>query len=230
MRDIDQTEAKKLESDRSAQQSLARLPDEPAALDVNVGQRLRELRAQHRLSLRALAEKSGLNPNTLSLIENGKSSPSVATLQQVAAVLGIRLTAFFETQVVQHRVAFQTSDQRFKIPLPNGWLEDLGVGLTRRGVEPFLIVLEPLAGSGPTPIVHTGREFVFCLEGQLSYTVAENVYVLEPGDSLLFEAYLPHRWENVGNSPSRSLLILCPADAHDQPTERHFGLDEAQQR
>jgi DNA-binding XRE family transcriptional regulator len=52
--------------------------------EVNVGCRLRELRAERGISIRALAEQSGLNVNTLSLIENGKTSPSVSTFQQIA--------------------------------------------------------------------------------------------------------------------------------------------------
>ena len=74
---------------------------------VNVGQRLRELRGRYHLSLRALAAKSHLNPNTLSLIENGKSSPSVATLQQAAVAIGVPITSFFETSADVRTVTYQ---------------------------------------------------------------------------------------------------------------------------
>jgi transcriptional regulator with XRE-family HTH domain len=189
---------------------------------VNVGQRLRELRSRQRLSLRALAEKSGLNANTLSLIENDKSSPSVATLQQAAAALGVPITAFFASSADTQRVIHHQAGHPLGMPFTGGQLHDLGAGLVRRGIEPLLLELEAQGGSGRTPIVHTGREFVYCLEGQLTYHVDGQAYALGPGDSLLFEAYLPHRWQNAGNTPSRSLLILCPADERDQPTERHF--------
>jgi transcriptional regulator with XRE-family HTH domain len=189
---------------------------------VNVGQRLRELRSRKRLSLRALAEKSGLNANTLSLIENDKSSPSVATLQQAAAALGVPITAFFETSADTQRVVYHQAGQPIGMPFTRGQLHDLGAGMVRRGIEPLLLDLEPQGGSGRTPIVHTGREFVYCLEGRLAYSIDGHTFILEPGDSLLFEAYLPHRWHNVGEVPSRSLLILCPADERDQPAERHF--------
>ena len=82
--------------------------------------------------------------------------------------------------------------------------------------------LAPAAGSGLDPIVHTGREFVYCLEGQIDYTVAGDAFRLEPGDSLLFEAHLPHSWVNADPTPARSLLVLCPVDERDRPTERHF--------
>jgi transcriptional regulator with XRE-family HTH domain len=194
----------------------------PEALEINVGRQLRKLRTGSGLSIRALAESSGLNVNTLSLIENGKTSPSVSTLQQLAAALGVPITAFFETDVPKNSISYLKDGQRPRGAFAHGTLEDLGAGLTLHGGQPLLVTLEPKANSGPTPIVHTGHEFVFCLEGHLSYTIEDRTYPLEPNDSLLFEAHLPHRWQNVGETPSRSLLVMCPADEDDQPTERHF--------
>ena len=174
------------------------------------------------LSIRALAEQSRLNVNTLSLIENGRTSPSVSTLQQLASALKVPITAFFETDIPKTNIAYQKTGQRHRAGFAHGTLEDLGSGLTLKGGQPFLVTLEPKANSGSTPIVHTGLEFVFCLEGHLSYTIEERAYPLDPGDSLLFEAYLPHSWQNTGETASRSLLIMCPTDESDHPTERHF--------
>jgi transcriptional regulator with XRE-family HTH domain/quercetin dioxygenase-like cupin family protein len=189
---------------------------------VDIGQRLRDIRNDRGLSIRGLAEKSQLNVNTLSMIENGKTSPSVATLQQLAFALEIPIAAFFENGVPKNKISFLKASQRPQAAFAHGTLEDLGAGMISRGAEPFLVVLESLADSGPNPIIHTGREFVFCLEGKLAYVIDDQEYILEPGDSLLFEAHLPHRWQNVGASPTRSLLVLCPSDENDHPTERHF--------
>ena len=189
---------------------------------IDVGRNLRDLRAEQRLSIRSLAELSGLNVNTLSMIENGKSSPSVSTLQQLASALDVPITAFFETDILKNNVSYQKTGLRPQAAFAYGTLADLGAGLTLHGGQPLLVTLEPKANSGPTPIVHTGHEFVFCLEGRLSYTIEDHIYLLDPGDSLLFEAHLPHFWQNVGESTSQSLLIMCPADESDHPTERHF--------
>jgi quercetin dioxygenase-like cupin family protein len=91
------------------------------------------------------------------------------------------------------------------------------------GAEPLLITFESGAGSGKSAIVHTGREFVYCLDGRIAYTVADEKYVLEPGDSLMFDAYLPHHCKNLVPSPSRVLLVLCPMDERDQAREQHFS-------
>ena len=207
---------------RNFLEALQQSQNTSAIPSVDVGQRLRDLRNERGLSIRALAEKSQLNVNTLSMIENGKTSPSVATLQQLAFALETPIAAFFENGTPKNKIAYLKASQRPRAAFAHGTLEDLGAGMISRGAEPFLVVLEPYAESGPNPIIHTGREFVFCLEGLLAYIIEDEEYLLEPGDSLLFEAHLPHRWQNVGTTPTRSLLVLCPSDEHDHPTERHF--------
>ncbi|MBN2550693.1 MAG: helix-turn-helix transcriptional regulator [Anaerolineales bacterium] len=189
---------------------------------VDVGRRLRELRSERGLSIRALAEQSGLNVNTLSLIENGKTSPSVSTLQQIAAALKLPINAFFESQSPPRNIVHQKASSRQTAGFAHGTLADLGTDFSRADLEPYMVTLELQANSGDTPIVHTGVEFVFCLEGQIGYEVAGQKFTLDPGDSLLFEAHLPHFWRNTGEGASRSLLLLCPSDERDRPDERHF--------
>jgi transcriptional regulator with XRE-family HTH domain len=212
--------------DRTAKPKRTSKVRSSATPEVNVGQRLRELRNERGLSIRALAERSGLNVNTFSLIENGKTSPSVSTLQQIAASLEVPITAFFETNAPKNSIAYITASQRPHATFAHGTLADLGAGLTNRAVEPFLVTLEPNTGSGPQPIVHTGFEFVFCLQGRLTYMIDAVAYVLNPGDSLLFESHLPHCWRNNETQQAQAILVLYPTDDHDHPTERHFVVEE----
>lgn len=191
--------------------------------EISVGKRLREIRTLRGLSLRLLAEMSGLNINTLSLIENEHTSPSVSTLQQLAQSLHINISEFFEGDPQRKKVVHQHNGKRPCISFANNKIEDLAAGMPRFGIEPIIVVLSPNTGSGRNPIVHTGREFVYCLEGRVSYTVDDEKYLLEPGDSLLFEAYLPHHWRNVDINQSRFLLVLCPMDERDQPMDKHFN-------
>ena len=199
------------------------IAQEPEVMEINVGHRLRELRTAQGLSIRSLAEVSGLNFNTLSLIETGKTSPSVGTLQRLALALRVPITAFFEIEPTRKNIVYQKAGQHPRGVFAHGFIEDLGAGLTLNGGQPLLVTLSPGANSGTDPIVHTGHEFVFCLEGCLTYTIEGREYLLEPGDSLIFEAHLPHRWGNAEDTPSHSLLIICPADENDRPTEFHFS-------
>ena len=151
--------------------------DVPGIAEISVGRRLRELRAEQDLSIRALAEKSGLNANTLSLIENSKHFTDREHPPATGWSARGTITAFFETDAPKNNIAFQKAGQRPTVAFANGMMEDLGAGLTSRGAEPFIVTLEPNADSGPNPIVDTGREFVYCMEGRLAYTIEErNLY------------------------------------------------------
>ncbi len=97
------------------------------------------------------------------------------------------------------------------------------MGMPHFGVELLIVTLNPVADSGENPIVHTGREFFYCIEGHIAYAVNNQKYALEPGDGLVFKAYLFHHWKNSDPAPSHILLMLCPMDVRDSPMERHFS-------
>lgn len=194
--------------------------------EINVGQRLQELRMMQGLSIRALAEMSGLNFNTLSLIENEKTSPNVSTLQQLAAALHIPINAFFESSVVHKEVVFQKCGQRPHTNFTHGQLEDLGGGLALGEATPLLLTSKPHTNSGDA-IVHTGQEFIYCLEGNIVYCIGNDEYQLDKGDSLIFQAYIPHRWENRSDDLTRSILIICPSDHSDRSVSQHLAGEDS---
>lgn len=192
----------------------------------HVGRSLRRLRAERGLSIRALSEQSGLNVNTISLIENSKTSPSVSTLQQIANALNFPITAFFQAEPLPLPIVYQKAGFRQEAAIEHGQLTDLGSGFSHTGLDLLLVDLEPQANSGKKLIVHTGDELVFCLEGCLLYEVDGQPYMLYPGDSLLFEAHLPHRWSNPGDTTSKVLLLTFPEREVDRSEDKHFGLKD----
>lgn len=197
--------------------------EEGQAHTANIGKRLQELRIAQGFSLRALAERSGLNINTLSLIENEKTSPNVNTLQQLSGALHVPITAFFETHVTYRPIVYQKAGARPMTSFPQGSLEDLGGGLALGEATPLLMTLEAGQSNEFNPIVHTGQEFIYCLEGTLSYWIDGQEYLLESGDSLIFEAHLPHRWKNPGDKKSLAILVVCPADYEDRSITQHLN-------
>ena len=193
--------------------------------EVLVGRKLRELRSRHGLSLRSLADRSGLNINTLSLIENGKSSPSVSTLQQLALALSVPLSAFFEDEFIEKRVVFTPAHSRPLAEFGSTQMENLAQNLVGNAVQPYMVTLKPGMGSGDRMIVHTGYEFVYCLEGEIQYTIDGVDYLLKTGDSLVFQAHLPHCWKNLGQELACLLMVLYPADENEEAGSRHVSLD-----
>lgn len=193
--------------------------------ELLVGKRLRDLRTRKGFSLRALAVHSGLNVNTLSLVENGKTSPSVSTLQQLALALDVPISTFFESDRIQKRVVFTYSDKRPQAAFGSTQMQNLGQDLAGNVVQPFVVTLKPGMGSGDQMIVHTGHEFIYCLTGTIRYQIEKDVYWLNSGDSLLFEAHLPHCWENKGEDKAQILLILFPSDKWEEMGGRHFSIE-----
>ena len=145
------------------------------AVSVNIGDRLRELREARNISMRALATKSGLSANALSMIERGRASPSVSTLYKLADALGVSITSFFGTDTQRQNVVFLKGDERARISFGRGVFEGLGGEHFVGRVEPFMLTLENSANSGPRTMSHTGHEFVFCLRGELEYQVERQV-------------------------------------------------------
>jgi transcriptional regulator with XRE-family HTH domain len=187
-----------------------------------VGTKIRAIRTRYHMSLRKLAARSGLNINTLSLVENGKSSPSVSTLQHVATALKVPITAFFESEPEPKRVVFMRHNQRPHATFESAQIENLGKDLAENAVQPFMVILARWGGSGSRLIVHTGHEFVYCLSGKVLYLIDDIGYELEPGDSVVFESHLPHRWENLDEGESKMILVIYPADQREQPGGHHF--------
>ena len=201
---------------------------EHTTTEMMVGQRLRKLRVSKGLSLRSLADLSGLNINTLSLVENAKTSTSVGTLQQLAAALSVPLSAFFVEETIEKQVVFTPAHPQPTTAFNHTQLVYLAQNLSRKTIQPYLVTLKAGMGSGNNMIVHTGHEFVYCIEGQAQFTIDNEVYPLKTGDSLIFEAHLPHTWENNQPALARLLMILAPADAAEEAGSRHVSLEKLQ--
>ncbi len=192
------------------------------AVSVDVGSRLRELRETRGISMRALAIKSGLSANALSMIERGKTSPSVSTLYKLADALGVSITSFFGVQNEKHQIVFMRSDERTRIPFARGVFEGLGGEKFMGRVEPFVLTLESGANSGLHSMTHTGHEFVFCLRGEIEYTVEKKIFQMSPGDSLLFAAQLKHKWKNPGRTVANALVVLSGFAEGEEPHAMHW--------
>ena len=191
------------------------------ALVMDVGSRLRDLRQERGKSMRALARSSGLSTNALSMIERGRTSPSVSTLYKLSEALEVPITAFFRLELPRQAIVFRKADQHSRVEFPRGRWEGLGGEAFLGRVEPFMLNLEPGATSGPHGLLHSGHEFVLLIEGHLEYEVEGQRFIFEPGDSLLFASRLRHRWRNPAKTPSRVLIVLSGFEQEEHPSEYH---------
>ena len=174
-----------------------------------VGQRIRELRTNRSLSLRALAELSGLSTNAISLIERGDNSPTVSSLHNLASALSVPITAFFE-QHPDGQVIHLKKDRRPTSETAGVKMENLGSGLPNQQLEPFLMTIAPGGSSTSSQITHSGEELVYVLKGALVSRINDEEYQLEEGDSLFFLASQPHVYRNETRKFAQIIIIFQP--------------------
>jgi transcriptional regulator with XRE-family HTH domain len=180
-----------------------------------VGKAIRQLRNHRGLSLRELSEASGFSISFLSLVERGRSSLALTSLQKVAQALGTDVPSLFPAEFAQEHseplpyvqrgndataLTIENSERTYR--LLSGRAPD-------RILEPVLETVPP-TGSVVDPYGHEGEEFLYVLEGNLTCVIAGVEYDLGPGDSIHYPAPLPHTTINRTDKTARALFIVTP--------------------
>jgi transcriptional regulator with XRE-family HTH domain len=176
-------------------------------IEPYIGQRIRTIREHQGLSLRALAEKAGLSANTISLIERGENSPTVSSLNRLANALDVHITAFFQYED-DPQTMFVRNNQGRRYNGNGLVIESIGNGLLNPQFEALSITIEPGYGNMDYPITHKGEELVRCLKGQVEYYVGNRRFLMDAGDSLLFEATQLHCFRNTSQTTASILTIM----------------------
>lgn len=183
-------------------------------LEVAIGRQVRALRKRRRMTGADLAAQTHLSVGMLSKIENGVISPSLTTLQTLAGALQVPLIQLFsgfeEIRGAMHVKAGRGVEIEREGTRAGHQYSLLGhVGSNASGVvmEPYLITLTDESDRFPT-FQHKGLEFLFMLEGVVEYRHGEQLYRLEEGDALLFDADAPHGPEGLVSLPAKYLSII----------------------
>jgi transcriptional regulator with XRE-family HTH domain len=188
----------------------------------SLGSKLRTLRKERDLTQRELASQAGISANAISLIERDEISPSVATLQRLATSLNVKMSYFFDEDGQTDVMHIRASERPF-IESKGVTIESIGQRLRGQELEPFFISLAPNSESGRRHVIHSGHEFVYCVRGSVEYEIDGQIYLLNEGDFLLFEAQLPHHWRNPTREKAELLLILQTPNESDESVRRHFS-------
>ena len=182
------------------------------ALEKAIGRQVKRYRGQLGLTITDMCNRTGLSAGMMSKIENGNTSPSLATLRSLSTALNVPVTALFREFEEQRDATFVKAGE--------------GLAIERRGtraghqyqllghsvhsdvsVEPYLITLEKESEVFPI-FQHSGVEFIYLLQGSMIYRHLNAIYTLTPGDSLFFDADAPHGPEELVTLPVRFLSVI----------------------
>lgn len=165
----------------------------------DIGPRLKALRTSKGLSQRKLAASAGVSNATISLIEHGRTDPSMGLLKRILECLGVSFAEFFATGAIGDEKFFYTHDELSEIS--SGPISYLQVG-SDLGNSQLQIIYEryqPGADTGQSMLSHDAEEGGIVLQGRLEVTVGKQVQTLSAGDAYRFSSRLPHRFRNSGN-------------------------------
>ena len=186
--------------------------DELGELALAIGHQVRAFRNQQDMTAADCAKQASLSPAMLSKIENGNASPSLATLHSLSRALNVPLTGFFRRFEEQRGVCYTPAGQGVVIERRGSRVghlyELLGHGIGKQlAMAPHLVTLTDESEEFPL-FQHTGIEFIYMLEGEVVYQHADEQFRLHPGDSLFFEADVPHGPAELAKLPIRFLSII----------------------
>ena len=186
--------------------------DRDSQLEVAIGRQVRQFRQQLNMTVVEVAELAGMSRGMLSKIENGLTSPSLATLKSLSEALNVPVTSLFRKFEEQRDATYVKADQGLSIERRGSRAghqyqllgHNLGKSLV---VEPYLVTLTEKSEVFPL-FQHSGVEFIYLLQGEVVYRHGGTTYRLGPGDSLFFDSDAPHGPEELLSLPIRLLSVI----------------------
>lgn len=166
---------------------------------ADVGARLKAVRTMHGLSQRELAKRAGVTNATISLIEQGRVSPSVGSLKKVLDGIPLSLAAFFSLQFDDQSQVFFRADEMPDLGSGTIQYRLLGAAGAQRDLSILYAVYPPGADTGPELLSRPGEQGGIVVAGQLEVTVGAEKAVLGVGDGYYFSSSRPHRFRNSGD-------------------------------
>jgi transcriptional regulator with XRE-family HTH domain len=190
-------------------------------ISKDLGARLRQARERKGFTVRGLARYVGVSPSLVSQVERGRVMPSVGTLYSIANQLELLVDDLFRDagrSGKSERAAalndatdpIQRPSNRRTIRLAEGVRWERLTPRPDPEVEFLYVVYEAGAEScdKDSLIRHGGKEYAYIINGRLGLKVGFEEFELGPGDSITFDAQMPHRLWTVGKKPAEAIWVV----------------------
>lgn len=176
-----------------------------------VARRLKGLRDALDLSIEEMAAQCEIPVDKYADYENGVIDIPVSLLHRIAAAHGVELTALLFGEEPKMDAYFVTrAGKGVKVERTKAYsYQDVAAGFAHRKLAPFIVTVEP--ETTPREMVlntHQGQEFNYIIEGTMEISVGGKSLILNPGDTIMFDATRPHGMKAIGDTPVRFLAII----------------------
>jgi transcriptional regulator with XRE-family HTH domain len=182
-----------------------------------IAENIKTLRKQKKITLQDLADLTGLTKGYLSKIERSKKAPPYSTLNKIAIALGVDAAFLLGERLDKSndsRISFTKKNRGKSVSmmssLSEGSLygyayEALASDKPGKNMEPYII--EPAFGEEAI-FQHEGEEFMYVLEGTHEFIYDGEKYLMKEGDSVYFDATVPHTGRSVGKKKAKLLAVM----------------------
>ncbi|MBN8413533.1 cupin domain-containing protein [Halomonas denitrificans] len=177
----------------------------------DVGARLRALRTLRGISQRELAKRCGVTHSSLSLIEQGKVSPSVSSLKKILDAIPMSVGDFFTMDLESKNQVFYSADELTDVGSGDVIFKLVGANRDSRALSFMIETYPPGSDTGREMITHQGEEAGVILEGAIEITIGAETRMLAAGEAYYFDTNVPHRFRNPGKEACRLVSCATPA-------------------
>lgn len=176
----------------------------------NLGERLRQVRLESKLSQRELARRAHVTNGTISLIEKNQNSPSVSMLRKILEGIPMDLSVFFASEETPNDKVFFKAGELTELSNDQR-LSFLQIGDSRRhNLQILHETYQPQADTGKTMLSHESSEGGIVIKGSIELTVGDDKRILNTGDSYLFDSTIPHRFYNSSDEECEVISACTP--------------------
>lgn len=169
-----------------------------------LGGSIKKLRKSKNMTLKSLAQKTGFSISFLSQLERGKSSATLESLKKISLVLGVNPGYFFQEDKKNNQV--EHSPEKDQLQKHKIYYKSLSQPLENPAFSPHKVILEPGQNEGNL-FEHSGQEFLYVLEGELTVQINNKKHVLHKDDSLMFDSGERHYWYNYSDCNVKFLCV-----------------------
>ncbi len=180
--------------------------------NYEIGDKVRALRLRKKMALVELGRHTGFSAALLSKIERSNIYPPLPTLLRIAMVFGVGLDYFFSDASKRPVISIVRRKDRVRFPdtlegKVSYFFESLDFNANERKLNAYYAEFQPAAAEDAATHAHEGVEFIYILTGGLLLTIGRQQHELDEGDSIYFDASVPHSYRRHGKPRCAGIVV-----------------------
>lgn len=179
-----------------------------------LGTNIREYRKKQKLTIKELAERTGLSIGYISQVERGETEPSLSSLRKIAGEFDVPAYVLLDDHKNDSNLTIRREERMTAHVKKNSVEYEFLTPISSQHFSPKALMikatLEPHSRDSEIPIIHHSEETLLVLKGTLTVAVGDETIVLNEGDTTIIREDIPHTCINDGNDYTMVISVITP--------------------